>query len=143
MNCVDVNVIVYAHRKDMPDHARYRAWLEGARRAPEPLGLLDVVMHGFVRIVTNPRVFARPTSIDNALDYVGHLLHSPNAVRLHGSDRGWSIFDRLCRTADAYGDRVPDATIAAAVIDAGATLITTDRGFSRYAGLSWRHPLDT
>ena len=38
---------------------------------------------------------------------------------------------------------MPDATIAAAVIDAGATLITTDRGFSRYAGLSWRHPLDT
>lgn len=56
MRCVDVNVLVYAHRSDVPDHARYLSWLDAARRGSEPLGLSDVVAAGFLRVVTHPRV---------------------------------------------------------------------------------------
>ena len=39
MRCVDVNVLVYAHRPESDRHDEYRTWLEAARRADEPLGI--------------------------------------------------------------------------------------------------------
>ncbi len=43
MRCVDVNVLVYANRADMPEHSVYRALLEEYANDSEPLGLADVV----------------------------------------------------------------------------------------------------
>jgi hypothetical protein len=36
----------------------------------------------------------------------------------------------------------PDAYLAALGIESGSEWITTDRDFSRFPGLRWRHPLD-
>lgn len=55
--------------------------------------------------------------------------------------RHWEIFDRLCRAAEAKGSLVPDAYLAALAIESGSEWITTDRDFSRFPGLRWRHPL--
>jgi predicted nucleic acid-binding protein len=54
MLAVDVNVLVYAHRSDADGHDAWRDWVDAARRGPEPLGLIDQVLAGFVRIVTHP-----------------------------------------------------------------------------------------
>ena len=62
MRCVDVNVLVYAHRADVPDHEMFHAWLHTARVAVEPLGLADLVLSGFMRVVTHPRIFRDPPS---------------------------------------------------------------------------------
>jgi uncharacterized protein len=48
MRCVDVNVLVYAHRQDVADHDRYRDWLERSRVGDEPLGISTVVLSGFL-----------------------------------------------------------------------------------------------
>jgi len=37
---------------------------------------------------------------------------------------------------------LPDAYLAAIAIESGCEWITTDRDFSRFTGLTWRHPLD-
>jgi len=37
---------------------------------------------------------------------------------------------------------VPDTYLAALAIEHGATWITTDAGFARFAGLRWRRPLE-
>jgi predicted nucleic acid-binding protein len=34
-----------------------------------------------------------------------------------------------------------DAVVAAIAVEQGATLYTTDRDFSRFAGLKWTNPL--
>ena len=143
MRCVDVNVLVYAHREELPEHEHYLAWLERSRRHDEPLGLSDLVLSGFLRVVTHPRVFKDPTSLDTAVSFVDELRATPNVVRLAPADRHWRIFTRLCRDTDARGNLVPDAYLAAMVIESGATWYSDDRGFSRFAGLDWRHPLDT
>jgi predicted nucleic acid-binding protein len=44
--------------------------------------------------------------------------------------------------ADTAGNGIPDAFLAAIAIENGATWITADRGFSRFPGLRWQHPLD-
>lgn len=141
MRCVDVNVLVYAHRPEAPDHDRYRAWLEHARTAEEPLGLSSLVLSGFLRVVTHPRVFRDPTPLDTALTFLDAVRAAPNLVEVAPGDRHWAIFRRLCADADVRGNLVPDAYLAAMAIEHGATWWSADRGFARYPGLRWRHPL--
>jgi toxin-antitoxin system PIN domain toxin len=66
MLCVDVNVLIYAHRKDLPEHSDYRRLLEGLANDDQPLGLPDLALSGFVRVISNRRIFAEPTSSDEA-----------------------------------------------------------------------------
>lgn len=138
----DVNVLVYAHREDAPDHERYRAWLEGVVNDSEPYGLADLVLSGFLRVVTHPRVFSLPSPLEAVLEFAEQLRSTPNCVHIAPGERHWEIFTRLCREAGAKGNLVPDAYLAALAIESGSEWITTDRGFARYRGLRWRHPLE-
>ncbi|HXO40783.1 MAG TPA: type II toxin-antitoxin system VapC family toxin [Thermoanaerobaculia bacterium] len=137
----DVNVLVYAHRKDGPEYSRYRPWLEELVSADAAFGMADIVLSGFLRIVTNPRVFARPTPVNLAVSFAEELRAQPNCVTVAPGPRHWSIFSRLCLEAGAKGNLVADAYLAALAIESGSEWITSDRGFSRFPGLRWRHPL--
>lgn len=138
----DVNVLVYAHREDAPRHVEFRAWLLETLAAPSPIGISELVLSGFVRVVTHPRVFRSPTPLDAALAYANGLRGQPNTVVLTPGTRHWDIFTELCRKAGAKGNLVPDAYLAALAIETGSECVTTDRGFGRFPGLRWRHPLD-
>lgn len=142
MRGVDVNVLVYAHRPEAPRHVEYLAWLDAAREDDEPLGLSDIVLSGFVRVVTHPRVFREPTPLAIALEFAGALRGAPATVRVESGARHWSIFEQLCRTTEARGNAVPDAYLAALAIEQGTTWYTCDRSFARFPGLHWAHPLD-
>lgn len=137
----DVNVLVYAARDDVPDCARYRAWLETALLGPEPVAIATPVLAGFLRVITNPRVFALPSTLDDALRFVEAVLASPAAVVPALSERLAGTLAAVCRTSGATADRVPDAYLAAIALDLDAELVTADRGFARFEGLRWRHPL--
>jgi uncharacterized protein len=137
----DVNVLVYAHRQDGPEYPLYRPWLEKVLSADAAFGMADLVLSGFLRIVTNPRVFARPTPVNLAVSFAEELRAQPNCVTVAPGPRHWSIFTRLCREAGAKGNLVADAYLASLAIESGSEWITSDRGFSRFPGLRWRHPL--
>ena len=141
MILTDVNVLVYAYRTDAPQHQAYRDWLEQAVNGDEAYGLSDLVLSGFVRVVTHPRVFAPPSPIEDALQFANVLRDRPDCVRIAPGPRHWSIFARLCRDAGVRGNLVPDAYLAALAIESGSEWITTDRDYSRFPGLRWRHPL--
>ena len=141
MLCVDVNVLVYAHRPESPKHDGYRAWVEEARRGVVPLGIPPIVLSGFVRVVTHPRVFKDPTPLDVALEFVEAVRSSPAVVPVVPGARHWEIFTGLCRQLDARGNTVPDAFLGAIAIEQGATLVSADRGFAGYPGLRWMDPL--
>jgi toxin-antitoxin system PIN domain toxin len=139
---LDVNVLVYAHRADARDHRRYREWLSGVLTSPAAYGLSDLVLSGFVRIVTHPRVFEDPSPVTKALAFAAEVRDRPNAVRISPGERHWDIFRDVCRTSGARGNLVADAFLAALAIESGSEWITTDRDYARFAGLRWRHPLD-
>jgi hypothetical protein len=107
----------------------------------EPVGLSELALSGFVRIATHPRVFSPPAPVDRALEFADALRAQRNAVIVAPGARHWDIFDRLCRTSGAKGNLVADAYLAALAIESGSEWITTDRDFSRFPGLRWRHPL--
>lgn len=138
----DVNVLVYAARDDAPANARYREWLEDALAGPEPVALVPPVLAGFLRIVTNPRIFTQPSSLDDALRFADAVLAGPAATVPALSERLAGLLMDVCRRAGVTADRVPDAYLAAIALDLDAELVTADRGFARFAGLRWRHPLD-
>jgi hypothetical protein len=134
-------VLVYAHRGDTPEHEQVGAWLEDAVNQSASFGLSTHVLSGMVRIVTHPQVFDPPTPIETAVEFVESLRARPNCVEVTPGSRHWGIFADLCRATGATGNLVPDAYFAALAIESGSEWITTDRGFARYSGLRWRHPI--
>jgi toxin-antitoxin system PIN domain toxin len=137
-----VNVLVYAHREDARDHAHHRAWLEEVVNGPQAFGVSDLVLSGFLRVVTHPRVFPTPTPMERALEFVEVLRSASNCVRVVPGERHWEIFAGLCRGAGARGNLVPDAWFAALAIESGSEWITTDSDYARFPELRWRHPFD-
>ena len=141
MILLDVNVLVYAFREDTPRHPDFHAWLEDIANGDNAFGLSDLVLSGFLRIVTHPRIFAPPSPAEDALAFAEMLRDRPHCVPVAPGLRHWGIFARLCRENGAKGNLVPDAYLAALAIESGCEWITTDRDYSRFPGLRWRHPL--
>ena len=136
----DVNVLVHAHRTDSNEHDVNRAWLERQATADEPIAIPDLVISGFIRVVTHPRVFARPSTLDDALLVAEQLRGLANFVALAPGPRHWEVFTRLCADARATGNLIPDAYLGALAIEAGAEIITGDSDYARLPGVRWRRP---
>ena len=143
----DATVLVHAHKRGAPEHDRHHTWLAGALHADEPFGVSDLVLSEFLRLVTHPRLFDPPSTWSDARDFARTLRTADNAVPVSPGRRHWAIFQRLVEDCGEDGHpthaALPDAYLAALAIEAGAEWITTDRGFARYPGLRWRHPLTT
>ena len=142
MLCVDVNVLVYAHRADLPEHSTYRRLLEWLANDDEPLGLPHLALGGFVRVMTNRRIFTQPTNSDAAWRAVDALLAAPAAMQLRAGQRHWMLFRQLATDIDARGNDIADAYLAAYALENNATWLSADRGFARFHRLRWTHPLD-
>ena len=137
----DVNVLVYAFRSDAQDHRRYRAWLEELIGGVEAYASSDIVLAGFVRVVTHPRIFGDPAPLETALRFAESYRGNPNCLPVVPGSGHWEIFSRLCRDSEARGALVADAYLAALAIESGCEWVTTDRDYKRFPGLRWRYPL--
>ena len=138
----DVNVLVYAHRKDSAHHTGCRGWIEAVVNGDEAYGISELVLSGFIRVVTHPKVFAKPSKLADALAFADQLRDQPNCIVVEPGPRHWEIFRRLCVENGVRGNLVPDAYLAALAIESGCEWVTTDRDFSRFPGLRWRHPVN-
>lgn len=101
----DVNVLVAAAREDHPHHAPALAWLEDALAAAGAggrLALLPMVAAGFLRVVTQRRIFPVPTPAAEAVAFVRALLARPG-VRLLDLGPEWSALAALCEEEDVRG----------------------------------------
>jgi len=138
----DVNVLIYAHRSDScDDHAAYARWLTDLATGFEPFALSSLALSGVVRIVTNSKIFRRPSTLDEVFSFIDELAGRPNARVIHPGPIHLEIFEDLCRRSGATAKLAADAQHAAVAIEHGCTLITTDSDFDRFPDLRWRHPL--
>lgn len=130
----DVNVLIAAFRAGHSHHRPARAWLEQARlecaRGSESLRLLPMVLAGFLRIVTNKRVYPFPDSVDDAVAFVDGLLASPG-VEMAGVDGEWPLLRQKLLSQGLKGNLVTDAWIASSVEAMSEHLVTFDRDFER------------
>lgn len=141
MIAVDTNILVYAHRKDSEwNEVAYARMAElAAGRAtwaiPWPC------IHEFFSIVTHPRIFSPPSTVEQAIDQVEAWLESPS-LALIGEEAGyWPCLQALIREAKLKGPAVHDARVAALCRFHGVhELWTADRDFSRLS-VTVRNPL--
>jgi len=129
----DVNVLVAAFRADHPHHAMARAWLEQALTAASSgasFSVMPMVTASFLRLVTSPRIFQQPTPIDDAVAFIDALLSAPG-VRQTSAGTEWPRLRSLCMEQQLSGNDLPDAWLAACVVQHGEHLVTFDRDFRK------------
>lgn len=142
MLLIDVNILVNAHREGQTKHKEFQVWLEKTVASGQVFSIPSLVRSAFLRIVTNSRIYPVPTPLEEALSALENLQSQPNFLEVNPGDRHWKIFTDLCRRAEAKGNLVADAYLAALAIESGGEWVTADRDYARFPGLKWRHPLD-
>jgi toxin-antitoxin system PIN domain toxin len=132
----DVNVLVAAARSDHPHHVVARAWLEETLAEAEAgtvCALMPMVITSFLRLVTSPKIFNRPTPIDEAIGFIDALL-SLAGVQLIELGPEWKRLRQLCLDKKLSGNDLPDAWLVAAVAQRGEHLVSFDRDFRKLLG---------
>lgn len=143
MIAVDTNVLVQAHRRELPRHAESLACLTRLAEGERPWALPVFVLGEFIRVVTHPRVFVPPSALGEAFDALESLLASPTCRVLMPAGRYAQVFARLCRKGEMRGNRVFDAQIAAVCVEHGVTdVLTFDRDFARLSDVRILAPSD-
>jgi len=141
MFLMDVNVLVYAHREDTPDHLAYREWLESLINGNAAYGYSELVLSGFLQVVTHPRVFEIPCALTSAVIFANQIRKASHAIGLAPGPMHWNIFLQCLEQINAKGNEISDVYHAALAMEWNCVWVTTDKGFKRFKGLKARHPL--
>ncbi len=131
----DVNLLVHAHNSDSPVHGPARRWWDGCLAGTEGVGLAWVVMLGFVRITTHPRILLRPLAVGDVLGRIESWLRLPHVHVPHPSDRHFTGLRANLERIGTAGNMTTDAHLATLAQQRGYVLYTTDTDFLRFEGL--------
>jgi hypothetical protein len=138
---VDANLLIYAHVSSFPQHVQAARWLDAQLSGTGRVGLPWPSLLGFLRIVTNPRVFERPEPVARAWSQVQAWLEPKVAWIPQPTEQHRNVLGSLVTTAGVQANLVPDAHLAALAIEHGLLLCSTDGDFGRFADLRWQNPL--
>jgi toxin-antitoxin system PIN domain toxin len=138
---VDLNVLLYAVNSDAAPHERVRAWWEAAVNDEETIGLPWVVLLGFLRLTTNPRVFPRPFAPHAAAAKIDRWLAQDNIRIVCEKVDHWESLKALLYHSGTAGNLTTDAHLAALALTHDAVLVSCDTDFTRFKGLRWENPL--
>ncbi len=137
----DINLLIYAHDAGSPFHVKARDWWQSCLSGTEPVGLLHVVVFGFVRIATNARAFLNPMTPAEAAEHVRSWLEQPPVQVINPGPDHIRRALGLLETLGTAGNLVGDAQMAELALDHDAVLHTADTDFMRFPGLRWLNPL--
>lgn len=143
MKIIDVNILLYVVNEDAGPHVEVGRWWQRALTGDESIGLPWIVLSGFLRISTNPRIFREPLTVEQALGEVHAWLSSEVVTAISEKANHWPVLrDMLVETGTA-GNLATDAHLAALAKTHDATLVSCDNDFARFEGLRWENPLQT
>lgn len=137
MIAVDTNILVYAHREELPLHVAALSRLVEIAESPEPWALPVFCLTEFIRVVTHPKLFDPPSTIDQGQEAVSGVLDSPSLVVLSPGRHFWPLLARIAQKADARGNLFHLAMIVALCREHGVReIISEDRDLARFEGIS-------
>jgi toxin-antitoxin system PIN domain toxin len=101
------------------------------------------IIYEFLRVVTHPRVFSSPWTLQEAWEYVQAILASPSLRLLRETDRHSIIVDEIVKEVDnIWGNLVFDAHTAALMKEHGVrTIYTRDMDFHYFPFVEVKDPL--
>ncbi|HQZ94908.1 MAG TPA: PIN domain-containing protein [Pyrinomonadaceae bacterium] len=136
----DVNLLLYAYDRGSKFHTAAVLWLEKTLLEDEVFFSWHTIT-GFLRIVTNPRILTNPATLDAAISIVDSWLTLENTHLVFLEKKNWPLFSKILLDAQANGNLVMDAHLAAMAAACGATLASTDRDFTRFSGIQFVDPI--
>jgi hypothetical protein len=137
----DANVLLYASDASSAVHERARALVERAAGGPEIAYLFWPTIMAYLRIATHPAVFARPLTILEAMANVEQLLSRPHVRTTGETDTFWPTLRAVVDDALPSGNLVPDAHVAALMLENDVrTIWTRDRDYRRFPRIDVRDP---
>ena len=140
MKVVDVNVLLYSINEQAPEHQRIHRWWEVALTSDESVGLPWLVLAGFLRLSTNPKVFSAPLPVDDALSQITAWLGAKAVTTISEKPNHWAVLRSLLAETGTAGNLTTDAHLAALAITHDATMVSCDNDFSRFRTLRWENP---
>jgi len=141
MTILDANILLYATDAAAPQYRAVSDWLKKSVAGGEVVGLPWITLWAFLRISTNPRLWANPKSGSEACGLIGLWLAQPGVVVPEPGPRHMAIIERLVGEYSITSPLVTDAALAALAIEHGATLASTDQDFRRFPEVRWINPL--
>lgn len=134
----DVNVLLHAVNSDSPKNESISIWWDQCLSGVHPVYLAWIVILGFVRISTNPRIFNEPLSVSEADDYISDWLKQPPVHIIIPREGHWKIVKELLEEAGTAANLTTDAHLAALALQWDCTVYSTDTDFARFEGLKWK-----
>ena len=142
MIALDANLLVYAHQSDSEFHEQAKEAIESLRVKTAPWAIPWPCVHEFISVTTNPKIYKRPATAEEAVDFVEALMDSPELHFLAESEGYMAKLKLLVTGAKITGGRIHDARIAALCLHHGVReLWSADRDFSKFPQLRVRNPL--
>ncbi|HEY6514947.1 MAG TPA: TA system VapC family ribonuclease toxin [Steroidobacteraceae bacterium] len=139
----DANLLLYACDSASPFHERARNWWQECLSGDEAVGLTHPTLFAFLRISTNPRVFANPLTLAASVTQIRSWLARRVCQVLQASaDHTSRVVALLESAGGTAGNLVTDAQIGALAIAYRAVVHTADRDFLRFADVRCHFPLD-
>ena len=139
----DVNLLLYAYRRELPNHEAAWQWWVSLIDGDEEVGIPWSVVVSFLRLMTNRRAMDPPITIDESIECVRTWFQYAHVTLLSPGPNHMNHFLSLLEAVQVGGNTVPDAHIAASAIENNAEVHTNDSGFNRFPGLRWHNPLQT
>ncbi|MCL2316001.1 MAG: PIN domain-containing protein [Actinomycetia bacterium] len=133
---LDVNILVAAHQPLHAHHDLAARWLSHhLSGATGSVVVPDIVWAGFARVTTNLHAFNPPATPQDAALFAEAVTRAPAYCGIAGLADGVQPFFGTVVRAQARGNLVTDAYIAAVALQLGAAVATFDRDFRRFDGL--------
>jgi len=141
MICPDINLLLYATFKTYPEHEKAKAWWDNILSSSQTIAFGHVVILGFIRISTHPRIFTRPLKIREAIEVVDGWLAQPNTAIISPADGHWEHLKSMLLSGNTGGNLTTDAHIAALAADYGLVIHSNDADFARFPDVKCVNPL--
>jgi hypothetical protein len=142
MIAVDTNILAYAHRRDSEFHEPAARLVRELAESRSSWAVPWPCLYEFLAIATHPRIYAPPSTVEQAIDQVDAWLESPSLVLLAEGVDHWPTLREVVARGRVSGALVHDARVAALCLGHGVhELLTADRDFGRFPSLRTRNPL--
>jgi len=138
---IDANILLFASDTECRHHQRALQVLEALAMREEVFYLPWPVIMAYLRIATHPSIFGSPISPREAVMNIEAILELPHAQVLGEGPRFWACYREICGSLCVRGNLVPDAHIAALLLENDVRrIITHDGDFRKFAFLEVEDP---
>jgi toxin-antitoxin system PIN domain toxin len=141
---IDANLLLYASDQGSPWHDAAVRRLDEVALGPEIVHLFWPTVMAYLRIATHPAIFAQPLSHADARANIQALLDLPHVQASGEQDAFWRRFTEVADDVAPTGNLVSDAHLVALMLENGVrTIITRDRDYRKFRGITARDPFAT